>query len=104
MKSNEKIVWPKPRPELTEEQKQIFSDWYQHWLSKEGMQGRYSFIDGFGHEYAARTFERGCKTLDIGAGNGAHLKYENLETQEYTALEHSSQLIGNINRLYPKAR
>ncbi len=104
MRPNEQTSWPKYRPDLTEEQKRIFSDWYQHWLSKAGMQGRYSFIDQFGHEYAARTFKDGCKTLDIGAGNGAHLKYENLEMQEYTALEHSSELLGDLTRLYPKAR
>ena len=68
------------------------------------MQGRYSFVDRFGHEYAARTFEKGCKTLDIGAGNGAHLKYENLDAQEYTALEYSRELLQDINRLYPKAK
>ena len=104
MRPNEPTTWPKSRPDLTEEQKRIFSDWYQHWLSKAGMQGRYSFVDRFGHEYAARTFENGCKTLDIGAGNGAHLKYEDLDAQEYTALEHSSELIKNINASYPKAK
>jgi SAM-dependent methyltransferase len=104
MRPNEQTAWPKSRPDLTDEQKRIFSDWYQHWLSKAGMQGRYSFVDRFGHEYAARTFKNGCKTLDIGAGNGAHLKYENLDAQEYTALEQSSQLIKNINNIYPKGK
>ena len=104
MRSSEQTSWPKSRPDLTEEQKRIFSDWYQHWLSEAGMQGRYSFVDRFGHEYAARTFEKGCKTLDIGAGNGAHLKYENLDAQEYTALEYSRELIQDINRLYPKVK
>ena len=104
MRPSEQTIWPKSRPALTEEQKRIFSDWYQHWLSEAGMQGRYSFVDRFGHEYAARTFEKGCKTLDIGAGNGAHLKYENLDAQEYTALEYSRELLEDINRLYPKAK
>jgi len=104
MRPNEQTSWPKSRPALTEEQKRIFSDWYQHWLSEAGMQGRYSFVDHFGHEYAARTFRNDCKTLDIGAGNGAHIKYENLEKQEYTALEHSRELIEDINKFHPKAR
>jgi SAM-dependent methyltransferase len=104
MSPSEQTSWPKSRPALTEEQKRIFSDWYQHWLSESGMQGRYSFVDRFGHEYAAKTFEKGCKTLDIGAGNGAHLKYENLDAQEYTALEYSRELIQDINRQYPKVK
>jgi SAM-dependent methyltransferase len=107
-KTNEKSsgseVWPKHRPALSEEQQRVFSDWYQYWLSKEGMQGRYSFVDRFGHKYAARTFEMGCKTLDIGAGNGAHLAYEDLDAQEYTALEQSPELIGDLRRRYPRAR
>lgn len=104
MNSNQNSVWPKSRPELTQEQQRIFADWYQHWLSQEGMQGKYHAVDDFGHEYAARTFTPGCKTLDIGAGNGAHLRYENLEAQEYVALEYSEKLIENIQKTYPKAR
>jgi len=104
VKSLKETKWPKSRPDLTGEQKRIFSDWYQHWLSKAGMQGQYSFIDRFGHEYATKTFKNGCKTLDIGAGNGAHLEYENLDAQEYTALEYSGELIGDLKMRYPKIK
>jgi SAM-dependent methyltransferase len=104
MKKNRDSVWPKSRPDLTEEQQRIFADWYQHWLSKEGMQGRYQAVDEFGHKYAAKTFTSNCKTLDIGAGNGAHLKYEDLGAQEYVALEYSEKLIENIRKSYPNAK
>ncbi len=96
--------WPKQRPVLTDQQRWIFSDWYQYWLSKEGMQGRFGWVDRFGHEYAARTFAKGCRTLDIGAGNGAHLKFEEVASQEYTALERSPDLIADVKRLYPSVR
>jgi SAM-dependent methyltransferase len=103
-KLQEQYIWPKSRPVLTKEQQKVFSEWYQYWLSKEGMQGRYSFIDRFGHEYAVKTFEKNCTTLDIGAGNGAHLGYEDLDSQEYTAFELSGELIEIIKKDYPKAK
>lgn len=104
MKSNQESIWPKSRPILSQEQQRVFSDWYQYWLSKEGMQGRYSFVDDFGHHYAARTFARGCKTLDVGAGNGAHLIYENLDEQQYVALEMNTALAENMQKAYPKVK
>jgi SAM-dependent methyltransferase len=104
MKPNPSQVWPKPRANLTKEQEKIFSDWYQYWLSEAGMQGRYNFIDRFGHRHAAKTFKDGCKTLDIGAGNGAHLQYENLDRQEYVALEQSEDLIETIKNSYPQVK
>jgi len=103
VKSKQEITWPKPRPVLTEEQQAIFADWYRHWLSEAGMQGRYSLVDRFGHQYAARTFVQGCRTLDMGAGNGGHLKYEDLDNQIYTALESSELLATQIQKIYPQA-
>lgn len=102
MKRTDPITWPRYRPILTELQQQIFADWYQHWLSKEGMQGRYSAVDRFGHQYAAKTFIPGCRTLDIGAGNGAHLKYERLDEQAYAALEMSELLAGQMRSSFPQ--
>lgn len=104
MNRNQNSRWPKKRPELTIEQQRIFADWYQYWLSKEGFHGPFDFVNAFGHRYAASTFTPGCKTLDIGAGNGAHLKYESLDDQEYVALEMSPALAATLQKSYPKIK
>ena len=96
--------WPKSRPALSKQQMEIYNDWYQFWLSKEGLHGKFGFVDRFGHEYAAKTFYPGCKTLDIGAGNGAHIGYENLISQQYIAMEQSIALVENIKTLYPTVK
>lgn len=93
--------WPKKRPPLTDEQQRILRDWYQYWFSEQGMHGRFSQIDEFGHRFAAQSFKSGCATLEIGPGNGGHLRYENLERQSYTAMELDEALLGHLQALYP---
>jgi SAM-dependent methyltransferase len=65
------------------------------------MHGRYSAVDRFGHRFAAKTFVPGCRTLDVGAGNGAHLKYERLDEQAYVALEMSELLARQMQESFP---
>jgi SAM-dependent methyltransferase len=101
MKPELNSKWPKSRPQLTKEQEEIYNDWYQFWLSKEGLHGRYKFIDDFGHKYTTKSFFPGCKTLDLGAGNGAHIKFERLASQEYVAVEKNAILVENIKKSYP---
>jgi SAM-dependent methyltransferase len=44
------------------------------------------------------------KTLEIGSGLGEHLHYENLENQEYVALELRPELAEVIRDSYPRVR
>ena len=54
----------------------------------------------FNHEYAARTARPG-RTLDIGAGLGEHLRYEDLSSQEYHAVELREDMAKAIRRDFP---
>ena len=92
--------WPKLLPVLTEEQKQIREDFHKYWL--EVLPKRYSLVEKFNHLYPLRTLSSQVKrTLEIGAGLGAHLRFENLENQEYVALELSPELADVIRAVYP---
>ena len=77
--------WPKALPPLSDEQKNIREDFYKLWLDV--LPKRYGLVEKFNHHYPLRTIASGGKTLEIGAGIGVHLRYENLDTQEYVALE-----------------
>jgi len=95
-------LWPKSRPALSEEQKRIVEDWYSYWLTV--LPKSFGLIDRFDHRYSLRTLAPGIKTLEIGAGVGAHLRFESLENQEYVALELRPELAEVIRASYPAAR
>lgn len=93
--------WPKTVPTLTEEQEHIREEFYQTWLTE--LPRRYGILDNFNHTYAVRSARNGMtKTLDIGAGRGEHLHYENLENQEYTALDLRPEMGAKIQEFYPE--
>jgi len=54
----------------------------------------------FNHQYAARSARPG-RTLDIGAGLGEHLRYEDLDAQEYHAVELREDMAQAIRRDFP---
>ena len=95
--------WPKSLPVLSEEQERIRKDFVSHWL--EVLPNRYGLIEKFNHRYPLRTMISGVKTLEIGAGLGAHLRFEKLEIQqEYVALELQPTLAKTIRASYPAVR
>lgn len=92
--------WPKKVPTLTTEQQVIKQDWIKYWLSTYGK--KLSFVEKFNHSYAMnKGFYPNCKTLEIGAGLGDHLKYENFNLQEYTAIEIVPEYAQIIKEKYP---
>lgn len=91
--------WPRPRPQLTEEQQAVINDWYQYWLPT--MSAQFSPITRFNHEYAARTAGPGLKTLEIGAGLGEHLRYEPEADRNYYALELRQELADGLRSSFP---
>lgn len=93
-------IWPKQRPDLTSRQKEILEDWYSYWLSL--LPNRYSGIVRFNHSYPIRTADRRGRTLEIGAGDGEHLRYEKLDSQEYFALELREALANNLRTAFPQ--
>jgi SAM-dependent methyltransferase len=90
--------WPKRVPELTEEQRRIQDDWMRYY--HERLPDDHARVVRFNHEFAARSARPG-RTLDIGAGLGEHLRYEDLATQEYHAVELREDMAKAIRRDFP---
>lgn len=93
--------WPKQLPSLTDEQSRIREDFYKVWLDT--LPQRYGLVEKFNHGYPLRTFKSGAnpRTLDIGAGRGEHAEYEDLQNQEYVALELRDDLVDRIQANFP---
>lgn len=96
-------TWPKKIPELTEEQIAIKKDWVAYWLNAYGK--KFEYVEKFNHSYPAEigVFPH-CKTLEVGAGLGDHLKYEDFSSQEYTALEIVPEYAKIIKDKYPQIK
>lgn len=92
--------WPKKLPALTEEQVRIKDDWMKHWL--EILPNKYGIIERFNHGYPARSCRPGGRVLEIGAGLGEHLAYEDLTGTEYHALELRPEIANEIRRRHPQ--
>ena len=94
--------WPKELPALTDEQQRIYEDFKNVWLSE--LPKRYGVIETFNHRYPLRSLDEiinPVHTLDVGAGRGGHIAFEDLSRQEYTALELRSELAKHIREKYP---
>jgi SAM-dependent methyltransferase len=92
--------WPKPFPELTDEQLRIRDDYmkYFHEIYSE----RYGAVARFNHTYPLRSARPGIRTLEIGAGLGEHLDFEDAaEQEEYVALELRDEMAAVIARSHP---
>lgn len=95
--------WPKRLPELTDEQQRIRDDFMNHWLQI--LPKRYGILERFNHSYPLRTQHSKIKrTLDIGAGRGEHLNYEDISSQDYTAMELRPELAEVIRLAYPSVK
>jgi SAM-dependent methyltransferase len=95
--------WPKTLPPLTPRQQEIREDFYQVWL--EQLPKRFGLVESFNHAYPLHTAGAPqLRTLDIGAGRGEHLDYEDLRAQEYVALELRPELADKILERHPSVR
>lgn len=96
--------WPKTFPPLTPEQQHISDDFMQAWL--QNVQKNYGLIENFNHSYAAKraVIPPGCRTLEIGAGIGTHLHYENLDIQEYHCVDLRPNVLADLGKAFPKVR
>jgi SAM-dependent methyltransferase len=98
--------WPKTFPPLTEEQERIRNEFMHLW--HEVLPKRYGLIERFNHGYVVKhapaTFER---TLEIGAGIGEHLDYEQLTAEQrsaYVALELRAPMADEIAKRHPEVQ
>lgn len=95
--------WPKSLPLLTPEKQRIREDFIRYWL--EVFPKSYGLIERFNHRYALSRQPSGdYKTLELGAGTGTHIAFEDLNNQEYTALELRPELAQRISLRYPQVR
>lgn len=93
--------WPKSFPPLTEEQTAISDDFMKFW--HQVLPRRYGVVERFNHGFAvaaAPSFP-GCRTLEIGAGLGEHLAYEQLAGQDYHCVEIRETMVQDIKAKFP---
>lgn len=67
---------------------------------------KYGFVDEFNHRYVVRNAPEGfARTLEIGAGIGEHLRYENLSAAQeanYFAVDIRDNMVAEISRAFPR--
>lgn len=93
-------TWPKQVPVLTPQQAAIRED-YVNYFYAEVYTPRFGPIQRFNHAYARRSFTPGVRTLDVGAGLGEHLDFEDGRAGDYVALELRSEMASEITRRHP---
>lgn len=99
-------TWPKTFPPLSAEQELIRDDFMKYW--HEVLPRRFGVIDRFNHNYPVRHRpEHFLRTLEIGAGIGEHLEYEQLTPEQqanYHALELRENMSAEIRRRFPNVK
>jgi SAM-dependent methyltransferase len=97
--------WPKKLPKLTPEDVRIRDEWMKIWLAEYMTRGTYvTLLEQFNQGYPLRSMKRGGRTLEIGAGIGAHCAWEDLGAQEYFCNELRPELFERIQMKYPNVR
>jgi SAM-dependent methyltransferase len=94
--------WPKQLPTLSDEQIRIKDDWMKHWLTI--LPNRYAVMDRFNHGYPAKRARPGIRVLEVGAGLGEHLEYEDTRDVDYHAIELRPEIAEEIRRRHPQVK
>jgi SAM-dependent methyltransferase len=92
-------TWPKPFPELSDEQLAIRDDFMKYF--HETYPEKYSWVSEFNRRYPARTALPGTATLEIGAGIGEHMQTLSAMSERYVALELRDDMAAVIHERYP---
>lgn len=96
-------IWPKTLPTLTRDQELVRDDFVRYW--HEVLPRKYGAIERFNHGYPLRSIRRDpgapLRTLEIGAGLGEHLEYEDLTAQDYTCLELRDEMVRRLRERFP---
>jgi SAM-dependent methyltransferase len=100
--------WPKVLPPLTAEQQQRNHEFMRLWHQELGTRPRYGQVERFNHSFPVRHSPPGFRTtLEIGAGLGAHLDYEQLTPEQeasYYCNEYRENMAAEIRRRFPRVR
>jgi SAM-dependent methyltransferase len=96
-----RFKWPKILQALSREQQELADDFMKHW--HEVLPQRFGIIENFNHKYPLRHLpnEPRWRTLELGAGIGAHLEFEPLERQDYHCIELREAMAAEIRRRFP---
>ena len=94
-----RFLWPKVLPELTPEQRAISDDFMRRWL--EHLPTHYGILERFNHRFAAESAEPGMRTIEVGAGRGNHLDFEDVSQQEYHCVEYRENLAADLHKNHP---
>lgn len=97
----QRYQWPKAIPPLTPEQQAISDDFMRAW--HEVLPKKYGAIERFNHGYPLKHLPeaRPFRTIELGAGIGEHLTYEDLSIQEYHCIELRENMVSEIRRRFP---
>ena len=100
--------WPKILPPLTPEQ-QVRSDQFMKlWHEELAGRSRYGLVERFNHAWPVRHSPAGFRTtLEIGAGLGEHLDYEQLtpeQARHYYCNEYRENMAADIRRRHPEVQ
>lgn len=87
--------WPKKRLDLTEEQLKLMHSWNEYWLPI--MNNSFGLIGRFNHGFPLRSASRSLKTLEIGIGEGTHLRLE--QSDNYFGVDRDIALSRHHNKI-----
>ena len=99
-----RFVWPKPVPPFDAEQKEINDDFVRHW--HEVLPEKYGIVENFNHNYPLKHLPdlRRFSTLELGAGIGGHIGFEDLSRQDYSCIELRQNMADAIAERFPTVR
>jgi SAM-dependent methyltransferase len=98
-------VWPKRLPDLTDEQSRIKDEWMKYW--HEILPSKYGIVEKFNHGFPVKILPKEHKaltTLEIGAGLGEHIAYENIENQQYSVIELRENMVEVLRKRFPAVK
>ncbi|MDI1334738.1 MAG: class I SAM-dependent methyltransferase [Lacunisphaera sp.] len=100
--------WPKVLPPLTPEQQQRNNEFMRLWHEELAGRSRYGLVERFNHTFPVRHSPPGFRTsLEIGAGLGEHLAYEQLTAEQeanYWCNEYRENMAAEIRARFPRVR
>ena len=97
--------WPKVLPPLAAEDQAVIDDAIQWW--HEEVPSSYQLVERFNHRYALRSCPSGAdrfRTIEIGAGLGEQLQFEDLSRQDYTCVELRTEMAATLRERFPNVQ